>query len=140
MKMRYEDYIDLGFKRIETHDNVVFMQTGYHEYILTLKLNDAISIEVYGRCLNEPKMYIQTSNNPLGDCIVFDVKPENVRDIKNAFFSPVSNAKEAVSAPNDQSVYLPFAGAPFKDYVSNASGSIVDSATCSKEQPDVSLD
>ena len=130
MKMRYEDYIDLGFKRVEAHDNVVFMQTGYHEYILTLKLNEAISIEVYGRGLNEPKMYIQTSNNPLGDCIVFDVKPEDVRDIKNAFFSPVSNANETVSAPNDQPVYLPSIDEKFKGCVSKCIRLYLDSANC----------
>ena len=42
----YKDYIDLGFKRIDITDVVVFERTGYYGYILSFKLTKESFIEM----------------------------------------------------------------------------------------------
>ena len=43
--INYQDLIDLGFKRTDYNDNVVFKETGYHPFILSKKLSKGISLE-----------------------------------------------------------------------------------------------
>jgi hypothetical protein len=43
--IKYQDLIDLGFKRDDYTDNVVFKETGYHPYFLSKKLGNGISLE-----------------------------------------------------------------------------------------------
>jgi hypothetical protein len=57
--MKYKDYINLGFERIEMNDNVEFDETGYYGYCLKKVLNDKLSIEVNSSELDKPKLYIK---------------------------------------------------------------------------------
>jgi hypothetical protein len=43
--MTYQEYIDLGFKRGDLDDTVVFKQVGYGGFYLTKKLNKYATIE-----------------------------------------------------------------------------------------------
>jgi hypothetical protein len=57
--MKYKDYIDLGFTRIDLSDNVEFTNTGYHGFCLEKVLSEKVQIVVnYGE-LDKPKMYIK---------------------------------------------------------------------------------
>jgi hypothetical protein len=57
--MNYQDYINLGFQRIDLDDGVEFKQTGYGGFALTKKLNENIMVEVAYPTLNEPNLYIK---------------------------------------------------------------------------------
>ena len=57
--MTYEDYIDLGFKRVDLDDSVEVSETGYPGFSLTKKLNRDVTIEVYWRELEWPALYIR---------------------------------------------------------------------------------
>lgn len=59
--MKYKDYINLGFERIEMNDNVEFNETGYSGYCLKKVLNEKLSIEVNSSELDKPKLYIKKS-------------------------------------------------------------------------------
>lgn len=56
--MNYQEYIDLGFERIEMNCSIEFKQTGYSGFILTKKLNPSSYIKVTSKDLNQPKLYI----------------------------------------------------------------------------------
>ena len=57
--MKYKDYIEMGFERVDINDSVELDQTGYGGFILTRELNDRIAIEVSSGELDKPNMYIQ---------------------------------------------------------------------------------
>ena len=57
--MTYQDYIDLGFKRVDLDDSVEVSETGYPGFSLTKKLTKDVSIEVYWRELEFPALYIR---------------------------------------------------------------------------------
>jgi len=56
--MWYENYIELGFDRIEMNDEVEFRKTGYRGYILVKKITDKITIEVDWENLDKPRLLI----------------------------------------------------------------------------------
>lgn len=60
--MDYQEYIDLGFKRVEMNDSIEFRQTGYTGFALNKKITEKLSIEATSGDLDKPKMYIKKSN------------------------------------------------------------------------------
>ena len=68
--MIYDDYIKLGFKRTELHDNVEFRQTGYYGFCLEYKLTKKVSISVSSGDLENPKLYIQKDNTDCNNYIL----------------------------------------------------------------------
>jgi len=77
--MNYENYINLGFKRIDMNDNVEFKQTGYYGFVLTKQVNKKIVIEVTAGELDKPKLYIKKIN--CSTCHSLDLTPEMVIDL-----------------------------------------------------------
>lgn len=57
--MTYEEYINLGFKRTDTHCGVLFNRTGYHGYYLAYELNKKSLIEANSGDLGNPKLFIK---------------------------------------------------------------------------------
>ena len=45
--MTYKDYIDLGFKRVNTHDNVYFDNTGNESFTLEFRVNKHLLINCH---------------------------------------------------------------------------------------------
>ena len=78
--MNYQDYIDLGFERIDLDDSVEFKQTGYGGFALTKKLNENIMVEVAYPTLNEPNLYIRK-----GDGDTWHIFPIPIAAIKDLF-------------------------------------------------------
>ena len=81
--MNYQDYIDLGFQRIDLNDSVVFKQTGYRGFALTKKLNENIMVEVAYPNLNEPNLYIRK-----GESDAWHIFPIPIAAIKDLFCQP----------------------------------------------------
>jgi hypothetical protein len=77
--MKYQDYIKLGFKRINLLDKVEFNRTGYHGFILTRKINERMAVEVHSGELDKPKLVIQKIYSDF--CNSYDIKPSVVKDI-----------------------------------------------------------
>lgn len=77
--MNYEDYINLGFKRIDMNDNVEFGQTGYYGFCLTKKFNKKLTIEVSSGELDKPKLYIQKVGQSTSH--ILNITPEMVVDL-----------------------------------------------------------
>jgi hypothetical protein len=77
--MNYEKYINLGFKRIETNDNVEFKQTGYYGFVLTKKISKNVCIEVCSGGLDKPKLYIE--KNCLDRNHILNLTPEMVFEL-----------------------------------------------------------
>lgn len=65
--MKYSDYIELGFERLDLQDEVEFNETGYTGYILTKNLPGLFSIEVCSGNLDKPTLYItkEDTTHPL---------------------------------------------------------------------------
>jgi hypothetical protein len=77
--MKYQTYIDLGFKRTDMNDSVIEKQTGYKGFYLSKKVNKTTSIEVYHDELDTPKMYVEKES---GDTFhIFNLTFEAVVDI-----------------------------------------------------------
>jgi hypothetical protein len=57
--MTYKDYIDLGFKRVDTHDNVYFNQTGNESFALEFKVNKRVLINCH--VTDKPRLYYKHS-------------------------------------------------------------------------------
>ena len=75
----YQDYIDLGFERTNTEDDVEFRETGYHGFYLEKILNSKISIYVSSSELDTPKLYIKKS---IGDTYhIIKITGDIVRDL-----------------------------------------------------------
>ena len=53
--MTYKDYIDLGFKRVNTPDNVHFEQTGNESFVLEFRLNTHVLINSH--VTDKPKLF-----------------------------------------------------------------------------------
>ena len=60
--MKYEDYMKLGFGRLDLNDSVEFDQTGYYGFYLKIELSDKMSIGVSSGDLDKPKLYIKRAN------------------------------------------------------------------------------
>ena len=56
--MNYQNYIELGFKRLDINDSVEFKETGYEGYVLLYELGRDNTIEVHFRELDKPKLYM----------------------------------------------------------------------------------
>lgn len=56
--MKYQQYIDLGFRRTDMQDSVEFKETGYYGFALEKKLKRGLLICVCSPELDKPKMYI----------------------------------------------------------------------------------
>lgn len=61
--MNYQDYIDLGFKRIDINDSVEFRRHGYSGYLLVKKINKRMRIEVHFTELDNPILYINKKDS-----------------------------------------------------------------------------
>jgi hypothetical protein len=57
--MNYQDYINLGFKRIELNDHVLLKQTGYGGFVLQKEINPHVLMSVSSEELNEPNLYVE---------------------------------------------------------------------------------
>lgn len=77
--MDYQEYIDLGFKRVEMEDSVEFRQTGYTGFSLTKKITNRLSIEATSGDLGRPKMYIRKPDGH--SCHVIPITPSAVEDL-----------------------------------------------------------
>jgi hypothetical protein len=53
--MTYKDYINLGFKRVDTHDKVYFEQTGNESFALEFKVNKHVLINSH--VTDKPKLF-----------------------------------------------------------------------------------
>ena len=60
--MKYEDYMKLGFGRLDLNDSVEFDQIGYYGFYLKIELSDKMSIGVSSGDLDKPKLYIKRAN------------------------------------------------------------------------------
>lgn len=74
--MTYSEYIRLGFKRIDFHDEVEFQETGYYGFALERRINKRMVVAVSGARLDEPKLYITRQDDsdiiiPLTDAAVY---------------------------------------------------------------------
>jgi hypothetical protein len=77
--MKYNEYIELGFKRTDMNDNVEFKDTGYHGFYLDKKVNKKLFISVYFTELDKPKLYIKKRNSETFNIIV--ITTEIVKDL-----------------------------------------------------------
>lgn len=78
--MNYKEYVDLGFKRGDTNDEVEFRNTGYYGFYLQKKVNKKLHICVSSGELDKPKLYIRKWHDsttyhilPITDEIVTDL-------------------------------------------------------------------
>lgn len=79
--MKYQDYIDLGFKRTETQDAVEYRNTGYYGYYLEKILTSKMSIYTSAGSLDKPKLYIKKSF--IDEWHIIQITTEMVRDLLN---------------------------------------------------------
>ena len=79
--MEYQEYINLGFKRIETNDTVEFKRTGYSGFVLSKKLRDKVYIEVYAGDLRDPKLYVEKKNSI--ECFILQLTREDILELLN---------------------------------------------------------
>lgn len=73
--MKYIDYINIGFERIELNDTVQFEETGYKGYYLIKNLTKNVTIQVWDSELNNPVLYIEKKE---GEFISLPLTPELV--------------------------------------------------------------
>jgi len=78
--MTYQDYIDLGFQRIDLDDGVEFKQTGYGGFALTKKLSENLAVQVAHPSLSEPNLYIRK-----GESDSWHIFPIPIAAIKDLF-------------------------------------------------------
>lgn len=57
--MDYQKYIDLGFKRVDTNDSVVFNATGYGGFFLEKRVNKRQIVYAHSGELDRPLLYIK---------------------------------------------------------------------------------
>ena len=77
--MKYIEYINLGFERIDLNDQVEHDNTGYSGYVLCRKITPKINIEVCFGELQRPKMYIKKKDSETYHIIV--ISPEIVKSL-----------------------------------------------------------
>jgi hypothetical protein len=88
--MEYQEYIDLGFERVEMKCSVEFKQTGYSGYALEKRINDKMLICSGSGELDKPKLYIKKRGTsglderftiiPITTDVVRDILSENPKD------------------------------------------------------------
>jgi hypothetical protein len=57
--MRYKNYVNLGFERIDMNDSVEFDETGWGGFALEKRINSSMNICVDSRNLSKPHLYIK---------------------------------------------------------------------------------
>jgi len=77
--MEYQEYISLGFKRIETNDTVELKMTGYAGFILTKKLRNGVFIEAYSGDLLDAKLYVEKKNSI--ECFILQLSREDILEL-----------------------------------------------------------
>ena len=77
--MTYKEYIDLGFKRGELNDQVLFNQIGYSGYYLELTIAKNVSIEVCNDKLDEPKLYIGKDGSD--NCLITKITKDQILEL-----------------------------------------------------------
>lgn len=77
--MDYKKYIDLGFKRHDSNDQVEFNQTGYRGFSLEKIISEKISICATSGKLDKPKLYIKKRNQDTYH--IMDISCEVVIDL-----------------------------------------------------------
>lgn len=76
--MKYKDYIELGFERIDLNCDVKFDQTGYSGFVLKKDIAKNVFVAVCNGELDRPKIYIELEN---GNTIVVDTTCQDVKNI-----------------------------------------------------------
>ena len=77
--MKYQEFIDLGFKRTQSEDSVEFKQTGIEGYWLTFKLKRTTYIEVYWNHLNKIRLCINTNDD--SESYHIDLTEEQMKEL-----------------------------------------------------------
>lgn len=77
--MKYQEYIDLGFERIEMNCSIELKRTGYYGFVLAKKLNPSCCIEVVSGELNEPKLYINKDKGV--SCHILPLNKEQILEL-----------------------------------------------------------
>lgn len=77
--MEYQKYIDLGFKRVDNNDSVVFKSTGYSGFFLEKKVNKRQIVYAYCGELDKPLLYIKKRNSDTYHIML--ISPEAVIDL-----------------------------------------------------------
>ena len=77
--MKYQDYIEVGFKRTDMTCGVEFRETGYYGYCLEKKINKRMMVSVSSGDLDKPKLYIKKTD---GDsCHIVVIPTDAVIDL-----------------------------------------------------------
>ena len=77
--MKYQEYINLGFKRHDLDCSVEFKQTGYYGFSLSKKINKKQLIEVSSGALDKPKLYIKKKDSD--SYHIIPITPDAVIDL-----------------------------------------------------------
>lgn len=76
----YKAYMELGFTRVESHDNVVYQNTGYGGFTLVKQVAPFMEIGISHDELDSPKLYIHKKGSK-DSCHIIALTPEQVIDI-----------------------------------------------------------
>jgi hypothetical protein len=60
--MLYENYLKLGFNRVELNDTVELKRYGYSGFLLVYKINKHTSIQVHWMDLDKPELWIKDNH------------------------------------------------------------------------------
>ena len=77
--MKYQELIDLGFKRTQIEDSVEFKKTGVEGYFLIFKLKKHIYLEVQWNSLNKIRLWIDTNND--SESYHIDLTEEQMKEL-----------------------------------------------------------
>lgn len=78
--MNYQEYIDLGFERIDINDEVSFERNGYKGFILTKKLRKGVNIEVCSDNLDQPRLYIEKKDHDI-ECFILRLNKDMIIEL-----------------------------------------------------------
>jgi hypothetical protein len=78
--MNYQEYIDLGFERIDINDEVSFERNGYKGFILTKKLRKGVNIEVCSDNLGQPRLYIEKKDHDI-ECFILRLNKDMIIEL-----------------------------------------------------------
>lgn len=79
--MTYQDYIDLGFTRLDVNDSVEKQNTGYGGFHLERKINERITVSVYWNELDKPQLHILRDTADTGNIHNIPITCEIVKSI-----------------------------------------------------------
>ena len=75
--MKYDEYLELGFKRTDLDDDIEYQETGYYGFCLQKKINKKLSICVDSGSLHSPRLYIKKNDRNT----VIEISPQIVRNL-----------------------------------------------------------